>query len=412
MQPETVGASWALPQWLQYQETLHPRGIELGLARVRTVAQALGLLTQPPLTLIIGGTNGKGSSATLAARICEAAGRKVGLYTSPHLLRYNERVAVNGVEASDAALCAAFQQIDQARTGLPLTYFEFGTLAALLLFRDAGVSVQILEVGLGGRLDAVNMLDADAALVTNIGLDHLDWLGPDRESIGREKAGIFRAGRPSICADANPPASLGGAQYQLHRDFDLSNENSTWTWRCAVTEWRGLPLPGLMGAVQLQNAAGVLALLHSVPRLEIQREHVVAALPQLKLAGRFEQRGNVILDVAHNAESASVLADNVLSATLPQPVRVVLGMLSDKPVERVGEELARFAHDIYLGSLPGPRGLSAEQLAARLSRRGLHLQVHPSVTAAYNAASAGVGGTVIVTGSFLTVAEVAQILHE
>ncbi|MDE0855560.1 MAG: Mur ligase family protein, partial [Nevskia sp.] len=202
----SVGAS--LADWLAYQERTHPKAIELGLERTRAVARRLGLLPARAVTLTVAGTNGKGSSVTLAAGIYQAAGYRVGRFTSPHLLRYNERIAIDGVEASDDELCRAFAAIEQARAEIPLTYFEFGTLAALWLFQQAAVDVQVLEVGLGGRLDAVNIVDADCALITNIGLDHTDWLGPDRDSIGLEKAGIMRAGRPAVYAEAAAPQRL------------------------------------------------------------------------------------------------------------------------------------------------------------------------------------------------------------
>ena len=231
-------ADWALPDWLAYQEQLHPVVIELGLERVRRVATRLQLLAAPPLTITVGGTNGKGSTTTLLALIYREAGLCVGAYTSPHLYRYNERVAINGSPVADAALCRAFMAIEQARAGDSLSYFEFGTLAALWLFREAKVDVQVLEVGLGGRLDAVNILDADAALVTQIGLDHQDWLGDNRDAIGREKAGIFRAGRPAVIADRAPPQGLlraaASAEVQVQR-FDLGDYGyqlgpQGWSW--------------------------------------------------------------------------------------------------------------------------------------------------------------------------------------
>jgi dihydrofolate synthase / folylpolyglutamate synthase len=403
---------WTLADWLRYQERLHPHGIALGLERVRTVAQRLGLLTRVPPTLTIGGTNGKGSSATLAAMTLREAGHRVGLYTSPHLLRYNERVQIDGQPVSDAALCAAFEQIEQARGDTALTYFEFGTLAALQVFREAAVGVQVLEVGLGGRLDAVNIIDADAALVTSIGLDHMDWLGHDRESIGREKAGIFRPGRPSVCADPDAPASLAGAGLRIGRDFHVSERVAGWDWQGPQQTFAALPRPGLAGRFQLDNAAGVVALLMAMPQLGVREEHLRAALPRLALPGRFQRIGQVILDVAHNAEAMAALAHNLRAAGLAGRVRVVLGMLSDKPVEAVGAVLAPVAKELHVGGLPGPRGLSAEELARRLAPQALRLQVHPDIPAAFAAAQrADAQAPVLVTGSFLTVAAIAERLH-
>lgn len=407
----TPSNDWNLGRWLQYQEQLHPRAIELGLERVGGVARRLGVLDAVPTTLTIGGTNGKGSSATLAALICREAGHRVGLYTSPHLMHYNERISVDGRDADDAALCAAFAAVEAARGETPLTYFEFGTLAALLLFRQAGVTVQVLEVGLGGRLDAVNLIAADAALVTSIGLDHLDWLGNSRESIGREKAGIFRAGRPAVCSDPDPPRSLGAANRQLGRDFSYEDAQPQWHWRGVARRYHQLPRPGLPGAFQLQNAAGVLALLEALPGLGIGEEQIRAALPRLKLPGRFQRVGKVILDVAHNAEAAAALAHNLRAAGLGENIAVVLGMLSDKPVEEVGRVLAGFCREVWLGGLPAPRGLSAEQLAARLAGSDLKLHLHADVPAAFAAAGAGARGDIVVTGSFLTVASVTELLN-
>jgi dihydrofolate synthase / folylpolyglutamate synthase len=401
--------TWTLADWLRYQEQLHPRAIELGLERVCSVAQRLGLLEQVPVTLTIGGTNGKGSSAELAALILREAGHRVGLYTSPHLLRYNERVRIDGAEADDAALCAVFERIERARGDVPLTYFEFGTLAALTLFRESQVDVQVLEVGLGGRLDAVNIIDADAALVTNVGLDHMDWLGKDRESIGREKAGIYRAHRPSVCADPDPPPSLTGARWQLGRDFRVELQDRHWHWQGWARQLTDLPLPGLAGRFQLDNAAGVLALLQTLPELGVDAGHIRAALPRLRLAGRFQRAGRVIFDVAHNTEAAVALTQSLRQAGITGGVRWVLGMLADKPVEAFGRALAGLSSEAHVASLPGPRGLPAEQLAARLAASGLRPQIHADVPSALAAAlAADAAATVVVTGSFLTVAAVAE----
>src|SRR5574340_1779479 len=238
-----------LATWLARLEQLHPSAIELGLDRVRRVRDALGLAPSFPL-ILVGGTNGKGSTCAYLEAMLGAAGYKTGLYTSPHLLRYNERVRVAGVEASDADLVQAFERVDAARGDTSLTYFEFGTLGAMAQFIEAGVDVAILEVGLGGRLDAVNVFDADAAIVTSVDLDHLDYLGDTREKIGFEKAGIFRAGRPAICADPRPPASLleharniGADLRRVGRDFAAEREDGQWTYRGTEVRWPALPLP-------------------------------------------------------------------------------------------------------------------------------------------------------------------------
>ncbi len=412
-------AHWTLADWLQWQESLNPRSIELGLNRIRSVATQLHLPDDNIRTLTVAGTNGKGSSSTLAALILREAGYRVGLYTSPHLLRYNERIAINGVTASDDDLCRAFMAIERARGETLLTYFEFGTLAALWLFREANVDVQVLEIGLGGRLDAANLVDADVALITNIGLDHTDWLGTDRESIAREKAGIMRAGRPVVCADSDAPlaiAAIAGALAapltQIGRDFSFSVEAGHWHWSGPGGELRNLPFPGLRGANQLQNASGAIAAVRCLP-MNVPEDAMRRALPALQLAGRYQRIGNVILDVGHNAEAAQVLADNLLRDKSGGRIFLVLGMLSDKPVEAVGRELARCADQVFLGTLPGTRGLTAEALALRLQGSGLKCQICEDIPAAFALArhAAKTGDWVVVTGSFLTVAAVAEIAH-
>jgi dihydrofolate synthase/folylpolyglutamate synthase len=406
-----------LGDWLAYQETLHPRAIELGLDRVRSVAARLDLLRPRARTLTVAGTNGKGSTVALLDGIYRAAGYRVGAYTSPHLLRYNERVAIDGRLAHDAALCAAFERIEAARGTVPLTYFEYGTLAALWLFRAADVDVQVLEVGLGGRLDAVNIVDADAALVTNIGLDHTDWLGADRESIGREKAGVFRRDRVAICVDPDPPASIAataravGAPLRcIDVDFRYSpRAQSLWDWRGRTLAFEGLPAPALFGATQLRNAAGALALVEAMQAgLPVPEAAVRAALPALRLAGRFERRGSMIFDVAHNAEAAQVLAHNLRDAGLAGRVRLVLGMLADKPIEAVAQTLAPVVIAAYFGGLPPPRGLPAAALAQRACI--LRGERFPDILSAFAAAKRdlGDGEVVLVCGSFLTVSEVAR----
>lgn len=417
------GADWRLADWLSYQEQVHPRAIELGLDRVRRVAERLGLLPSTAVTLTVAGTNGKGSSTTLAAGIYSAAGYRTGRYLSPHLIRYNERIAIDGVEASDDALCAAFAAIEQARAEIPLTYFEFGTLAALKLFRDAGCAVQVLEIGLGGRLDAANIVDADCALITNIGLDHQDWLGPDREAIGREKAGIGRAGRPVIVAESDPPASvpqeierIGAQLLRAGRDFDFERTQAGWHWRGAGAEpWENLPSPALAGAFQYVNAAGVLAAVHALrARLPVSPEAVREALRAMRLPGRFERRGRHILDVAHNEEAARVLVATLRAEPVAGRTLLVLGMLSDKPVEAVCAVLAPVVDAVWFAALPSSRGLSGEALAARAAAAGLAGSVAASVEDGLRAAQAQAapGDRILVCGSFLTVSAAAGLVDE
>lgn len=412
--------SRSLEDWLRWQESLHPRSIELGLDRVRVVAGRLRLPAPGPVTLTIGGTNGKGSSAHLAASIYREAGYRVGLYTSPHLLRYNERVRIDGNEADDADLCRAFEAIEDARAGTPITYFEFGTLAALWLFREAGVDVQVLEVGLGGRLDAVNLVDADAALVTSIGLDHLDWLGPDRASVAREKAGIFRAGRPAIVAETDPPPTLiaaahdAGAQLLLSgRDFAVEPGAGCFEWRGKRTRLTGLPMPGIPGDAQLRNAAGVLAAIEALaPLRPVAADAIRSALPRLAVPGRCERRGRYVLDVAHNTEAAQVLAE-FLQALPPVATRVlVLGMLADKPHADFVRALASTFDHLVLVDLQGPRGLTATDLARRITADA-DVRCCDNMRDALDTARtlAGVQGRIVITGSFLTVAAAAAELQ-
>jgi dihydrofolate synthase/folylpolyglutamate synthase len=381
---------------------------------VRRVADRLGLLEFHPPTLTVAGTNGKGSSATLASLIYRHAGFRVGLYTSPHLLRYNERVAIDGALASDGDFCRAFAAIESVREEESLTYFEFGTLAALWLFREAKVDAQVLEVGLGGRLDAVNLIDADCALITNIGLDHTDWLGPDRQSIGREKAGILRNGRPAICVEPSPPVSVIDAAKKvcatmqiLDRDFHFKRDGVKWEWSGADGAMKALPLPGLAGIAQLRNAAGVLASVQALqPKLPVPESAIRAALPELRLPGRFERHGQVTLDVAHNVEAAQVLVENLQADSIEGRIHLVLGMLRDKPVESFCRVLQPLVSSASLAALPPPRGLSAEELSERARVGGIEGDRFPSVDAALAHARslARPADRVLVTGSFLTVA--------
>ncbi|NGY06219.1 bifunctional tetrahydrofolate synthase/dihydrofolate synthase [Solimonas terrae] len=405
----------SLDAWLRRQESLNPKAVELGLDRVRRVAARLDLLRDSRYTLTVAGTNGKGSSATLAAGIYRAAGYHVGLYTSPHVLRYNERVQIDGRPVSDAALCTAFDAIEAVRGDDLLTYFEFGTLAALWLFRKQRVDVQVLEVGLGGRLDAVNIIDADVALLTNVGLDHQDWLGDSREAIGREKAGIFRARRPVVVADPEPPQSvidaatmLDAPRLQLGRDFNYGiGDDGRWTWIGKAEHWTQLPAPGLSGPMQYRNAAGVFTAIDAGQhRRPVRRDAFERALPRLQsLRGRGERYRGVLLDVAHNAEAAEVFAQ-LLGAQAPARRALVLGMLADKPVEAVARALVSVVDRFLVIGLPGPRGLTAAALQTRLRDAGISAQTCDNIGAALRCARehAGAAGSVAVTGSFLTVA--------
>jgi dihydrofolate synthase/folylpolyglutamate synthase len=409
-----------LADWLAWQETLHPRKIDLGLERVMRVAERMQLLTPGHGVITVAGTNGKGSSVAMLESILSSAGYRVGCYTSPHLLRYNERIRIAGEEIDDAALCAAFESVDMARGDTSLSYFEFGTLAALQLFSLARLDIALLEVGMGGRLDAVNILDADAALVTSIDIDHSAWLGEDREAIGREKAGIFRPGRPAVCSDPEPPASVfkqaravSAHWYAPGCGFDWSTSGRGWNWQSHEKAFQDLPLPALPGSHQLQNAAGVLMVLNVLrEQFPLHREDIERGLVAVTLAGRcqFLPGGiETILDVAHNPDSAEKLAQLLRDRSIRGRTRMVLGMLSDKDAAAFTTVLSPVVDDWYLATLPGERGLTAVQLQRLIGGRAEHVisRLFEDVETACRQAHADAvdGDRVVVCGSFVTVAK-------
>ena len=418
-----------LNDWLAHLESLHPKGqggIELGLERVARVKAALGQTQHCPV-IVVGGTNGKGSTCAFLDAIYTAAGYRVGCYTSPHLLAYNERVRVGAAPIDDAALCAAFARVEAARQSageqgaeVALTYFEFSTLAAWEVFAAARVEVAILEVGLGGRLDAVNVYDADCAVVTGIALDHTDWLGDTRDAIGFEKAGIFRAGKPALCADPEPPASLvahaqaiGAHLSLIGRDYAAEPEAAGWRWR---GPWglgdAVLPRPGLPGAWQLNNAATVRYVVELLAeRLPVQAEAFAAGLSRARLSGRFQVlpgRPTVILDVAHNPQAAAGLVANLAAQTGFGRTLMVLGMLADKDIEGALAALAGAVDAWFLASLDVPRGASAERLAEALqavdARGSVARCASPAEALERAAKEAGENDRIVVCGSFYTVA--------
>lgn len=415
-----------LDEWLTWQDGLHPRQIDLGLERVVAVAGRMGVLQPGYRVVTVAGTNGKGSSVALLESVYRNAGYRTGSYTSPHLLRYNERIRIDGHEVSDAALCEAFERVDQARAGVSLTYFEFGTLAALLLFAAARLDVALLEVGMGGRLDAVNIIDADVALVTSISIDHSAWLGDDRETIGREKAGIFRAGRPAVCADPRPPASLqqyatdiGAHWHALGEHFTRSRAGQGWDWQGRHSGYAGLPLPALTGERQLDNAAGVLAVVDLLSdRLPVIRGAIEQGLRTVRLGGRFQVfpgPPECILDVAHNTDSARMLASQLQQNPPAGRTWLVLGMLADKDAAAFATELEAVVDCWCLATLDGARGQSAEVLQQRMARPGVQRETRlfSSVTTALGHAidSAASADRIVVSGSFVTVAEALVSPH-
>jgi dihydrofolate synthase/folylpolyglutamate synthase len=409
-----------LDAWLARLERLHPSAIDLGLERVRSVKDALGLAPTFPL-ITVGGTNGKGSTCAYLEAILGAAGYRTGLYTSPHLLRYNERVRVAGIEAGDAELVAAFETVDIARGEVSLTYFEFGTLGAMLQFVAAKVDVAILEVGLGGRLDAVNVFEPDAAIVTGVDLDHMDYLGDSREQIGFEKAGIYRAQRPAICADPQPPASLleqagriGANLYRIDEAFHVREEDGSWSYRGQRWNFTGLPLPTMAGAHQLRNAAAALAALENLQeRLPVTESAIRQGLLDARVPGRFQCFGadpQTVLDVAHNPQAARALANSLQHKLVHGRTLAVVGMLADKDAAEVIEALVARVDAWWVCRPDSPRALAAEALAemVRKHAQGVPVMVCSAPLQAYRAAQSEArdGDRILVFGSFYTVAPV------
>ncbi len=398
-------------EWLAFIERQHPKSIALGLERVDAVWRRMQLRLACPV-IIVGGTNGKGSCCALLEAMLRAGGYKTGLYTSPHLERYNERVRIAGAEASDAALCASFDAVEAARADLPLTYFEYGTLGALWLFAHEGIEAAVLEVGLGGRLDAVNIMDADCAVLTSVGIDHVDYLGPDRESIGREKAGIFRDGRPAVIAEPDPPATVlqaPGVHYRLGREFGYTDERSQWTYWGPAGKRAGLAHPALRGAMQLRNACAAMCALDCLrEKLPLEMQAVRRGLAEVTLPARFQVlpgRPQIVLDVAHNPQAAQVLADNLLASGYAAETIAVCGMLRDKDLAGVLAALAPRVTRWHLATLGGPRGARADELARHVQGE-VERFAKPAQAFAAALKRAHENDKIVVFGSFLTVGEV------
>jgi dihydrofolate synthase/folylpolyglutamate synthase len=399
---------WSLADWLQWLEQGARGEILLGLERVQVVHARLGLRPRP--TLIIAGTNGKGSCAHAAEAIARAIGQRTALYTSPHLLHFGERMRVDGVAASDEAIVAVLARVEAARSEVPLTYFEYATLAALCLFDEADVDLQILEVGLGGRLDAVNIVDAEACVITSIGRDHVRELGESLAGIAAEKAGVARAGRPAVVAQNPAPeglhAALAARGARILQMGALEETSENWSppgWGLS------LPAPPAGGLTLRRNIAAAALVLEA---MAWSRSAIADALTGLvadfRLPGRLQTHRGLTLDVAHNAEAAAELAANL--PDIAPRWRLVLGMLADKPVEQLAQALAPLCDSIICAPLPPPRGLSGEALAKRLGDAGVAAGCAGSVAEAITAARAGwpADSGILVTGSFLTVAAALQ----
>lgn len=413
-----------LAEWLEYQQHTHKRDIDLGLTRIRTVWQRMGS-PRAPLAITVGGTNGKGSTVAFLTAMLRAMGRRVGSYVSPHVSVYNERISVDDVEADDDTLCASFARIETARAEIPLTYYEFATLAALDIFDRAGVDVMVLEVGLGGRLDATNIVDADAVAVTTVDLDHMQFLGPDRDSIGREKAGIARPGRPAVVGDAEAPHGLLEALEEREArvvragiDFRVEvREGASW-WMHRDGAMLALPPLPLEAPCQQGNATTALAVLHALgDHLPWQPEALRQGLRAAHLRGRLQHLGEApeqVVDVAHNPQAARVLARWLDTRKVSGKVRAVYGALDDKDVAGVLEALGARVDHWYLGGLETatPRGLDTPALAARLevALPGMPYSGDADIAAAWRSAlaEAGTADLVVAFGSFFVVAAVLE----
>ena len=427
MTPDNSGmTARTLPEWLAFIERQHPKTIAMGLERVRAVADAMalpGLMLSRPArhVAIVGGTNGKGSAVAFIEAIARAAGLRVGAYTSPHLLRYNERVRIDGADADDAALVAAFEAVETARADVPLTYFEYGTLAALWLFARSDLDLAVLEVGLGGRLDAVNIVDPDVAAITTVDLDHQDWLGADIETIGAEKAGIARAWKPLVLGDDDPPSTVLGHAYAIGASavrigcdffFERDEDDSEhWRWREIGCELE-LPMPRLAAPVQLRNAAVAIAALRALP-IDLPEAAYAAGVRDAQVAARlqrFERDGvECLVDVGHNPQAARALAAWLAAAPAQGRTFAVFAALGDKDAVGVVEALAGQVDRWWLAGLAdaGPRGLDAEAFAERLAGTAAADGTRCATVAGALAAARGEaapGDRVLVFGSFHTAA--------
>jgi dihydrofolate synthase/folylpolyglutamate synthase len=419
-------SSRSLEEWLQLLERRHPRTIDLGLERCGEVYRRLGSPRPARRIYVVAGTNGKGSTVANICALLGGLGYRYGSYTSPHLLRYNERIRVGGDQVSDDVLLDAFERVEEARGSVSLTYFEFGTLAAICVLQQADLDFAVMEVGLGGRLDAVNLLDADCAVITPIGLDHQEYLGPDRESIGREKAGIVRRGRPVICTEAEPPRSVlqvaeecGAPLMRRGRHFDISPDGNGARFRRGNVEIRLPPLPGQH---QRDNAAAALAaVLELLPKAAAHAEEIGAALATVQESGRLQRISGcpaVWLDVGHNPMAAEAVASALpeqMQAEGIVALRCVLAMLADKDAGGLARALKSIVSRWYCAGLPGERGQGGEALRVRLERvlEPNSLRAFTSVEEALRAAlgDLGEGEGVLVIGSFLTVGEALKYWH-
>lgn len=412
-----------LQAWLDWQENYHPRVIDLGLERATMVYQALAIKPWKHVTITVAGTNGKGSCIAFLDAILRAAGYRVGTYTSPHFIKYNERIKIAGQEVSDDQICQAFERIEAVRNNISLSYFEFSTLAALDIFASAELDVQLLEVGLGGRLDAVNIVDSDVTIITSICIDHCDWLGATREAIGREKAGIYRSGVPAVIGDPEPPESLSQCAlaedvplFCLGKAFHYNQKKDSWDWLSRQgnsKNYTDLPSPALQGDHQYANAATVIQALHVVDTLlPVTKEAIKQGLTQVQLSGRYQLIDGdvpVLLDVAHNPMAAQKLAEYVGQVFVGKKVHALFAMMKDKDFQSVIETMKVVVSDWYLSPLKNPRTADLAKVKSAFSRCAVH-EVYSGFsdfTETYQVCRqrAKKGDIIIIFGSFFLVSE-------
>ena len=374
-----------LDAWLAHIEALHAKQIDLGLDRMSLMVEKMAIAFPTQTVITVGGTNGKGSTCSMLESIYRTAGYTTGMHTSPHLIRMNERCVVNGREVSDERLMAAFREVEEARGDMTLSFFEYTALAILRIFVEERVDVVILEVGLGGRLDAINTIDSNAAVVTTVGIDHVAFLGNTREKIGWEKAHIFRQGCPAVCSEPDVPATvldkikeLGAKRTMAGRDYRVTvNVDTTFDFEMGETSWLGMAEPALKGVNQYQNAGGVLALVTSLQdRLPVSRSQVEEGLAKVRLTARFEliteKPVPTVIDVGHNPQAAEVLRQNVARSKTPhEKTLAVVGMLADKDMESVMDILKESFDEWFVASLTGPRAATKDQLAAAMTAAGI-----------------------------------------
>ncbi len=424
----------SLQTWIDWLLSIHPEEIDLGLDRIRQVANTLGLFDKPrPFVISVAGTNGKGSSVAMLSAIYQAADYQVGCYTSPHILSFNERFQINGGCVSDVEITTAFEKIEQARietNNIKLTYFEFSTLAALVIFSQYNLDIILLEVGLGGRLDAVNIIDADATLITAIDIDHVDWLGSDREIIGIEKAGIMREEKLSIIADYSAPSSVRKHATKNNVDFleagtdfsyeiDQTRKLTGWHFRAdseRLKTFTNLPFPSLLGDFQVQNATGVIALISICP-YQVSEQNIKTGLQNIRHDGRLQSLrindSNWLIDVAHNVQSMAVLADYLQNDNFNGIA--IFSVLDDKDYVNMIAKLTPFINTWYIADLDVPRASSLDTIENTLLKSGVNKSIihrFPSIEDATKCVLEENKSQVLVTGSFFTVSQCYNSLNK